>query len=259
MGLDLFSRDSVARSLRELMAGVVMLVAVAAAVQLIAGFFPNPLTRALLGAVAVSVVAGRVGLQPETGLGVAKNRLWRGAVLGLFVVVVALGAALAMGSRVRVGEVGWMLWLGVADSLAVAYRDELWLRGIPMFFAVRAKVPVRFVLPYLAATGVVSVALESHTTLPGLVLIGAAGLAFGVLWLRTRTSWVPVAAHATWRLLADVFLAGDGFELDPNKLPTRAGASGALVWVSASAFLVAALVAWRWMQPESGRAREDEP
>ena len=84
--------------------------------------------------------------------------------------------------------------------------------------------------------------------IPNLVraLVASSSLLFAVLWLRGGGAVVPVVAHLVWRLVAEVVFAGDVFDLEPNKLPTGARASGTLVWVSAVAMVAAALLTWRW-------------
>ena len=235
-----------ARAVREIAACAVLLVAIAAGLQLIEGYLPNPLTRALFGAVGVSIVVGQLGLEKDAALRLEGRRIAASATLGLLLAVIPLLAALATGSRIRTGEVGLATVLGVAQSVAVAYRDELWLHGLPAFFARRANVPLRFVLPYLVVTGIAPVLLDAHATPAGLALVASSSLLFTVLWLRGGGAVVPVVAHLVWRLVAEVVFAGDVFDLEPNKLPTGARASGTLVWVSAVAMVAAALLTWRW-------------
>jgi hypothetical protein len=235
------SIDPRSSALREIAAGTACLISVTAGLQLVAGYAPNPITRAFVGAFALSLVSGAVGFDAEAPGPSVRARVLRAALLGLAVSLVSLAAALALGGRLRSGEIGLGALLGVAEGLAVAYRDEVWLRGLPLFFARRAGLSPRVTLPYLVATGVCVVALEPAAKLPGLALTAANGLAFAALWLRTGDPWAPVAAHGAWRVASDVVLAGDVLELEPSKLPTTVGASGILAWIGVAAAVGVAL------------------
>ncbi|MBM4375879.1 MAG: CPBP family intramembrane metalloprotease [Deltaproteobacteria bacterium] len=249
------SIDPRTRTLRELAAGTACLVSVTAGLQLVAGYAPNPITRAFVGAFALSLVASTVGLDAEAPGPSVRRRILRATLLGLAAALVSLAAALALGGHVRSGEVGLGTLLGVAESLAVAYRDEVWLRGLPLYFARRAGLSSRVTLPYLVATGVCAVALDPVAKVSGLALTAANGLAFAALWLRTGDPWAPVAAHGAWRIASDVVFAGDVVELEPSKIPTSVGASGILAWVGVAAALGVALSASRALPAEGS----DEP
>lgn len=240
------STENRARSLRELAAGVALMLAVAAALQLLAGFVTNRLSAALLGAFGVSMVAGAIGLERTSTGARWRGLVLRGAALGGGVVVLPLVVALALGSNLRTGTLGLGTLLGVGESVAVAYRDEVFLRGLPLLFARRAKVPPALCVLFAVATGVAHVVLAPNAAPLGLALVAASGLLFAVLWWRTSELLVPVAAHAAWRILTEVLLAGDALDLDPGKLPTSVAAGGPLAWATVGSMLVGAVVAWRW-------------
>ena len=84
-----------ARAVREIAACAVLLVAIAAGLQLIEGYLPNPLTRALFGAVGVSIVVGQLGLEKDAALRLEGRRIAASATLGLLLAVIPLLAALA--------------------------------------------------------------------------------------------------------------------------------------------------------------------
>lgn len=247
-------------ALREVTAGAACLVSVTAGLQLVAGYLPNPITRAFAGAFALSLVTSAVGLEAEPWGLSARARVARALFLGLAVALVTLAAALALGARLGAGELGLGTFLGVAECLAAAYRDEVWLRGLPLHFAKRAGISSRIVVPYLVATGVAAVLLDPAAKPAGLALTGASGLAFALLWLRSGDPWAPVAAHAAWRLASDVVFAGDAFELEPAKLPTGVGASGILAWVTVAAMVGVALSSGRvsWRSKSSVAPPKDE-
>jgi hypothetical protein len=252
------SIDADARALREIGAGTACLLAVTAGVQLVAGYLPNPLSRSVVSAIGVSLVAGAVGLEADRATPAARRRAAHAAKLTLLASLVTLVAALALGGRIEAGELGLGTVFGLAESVATAYRDELWLRGLPFYFARRAGVPLRWLLPFLVATGVCAVLADPASKPSGLLLVGASGLAFATFWVTTRDLWAPVAANAAWRIAGDVLFSGDALELGPHKLPTTPGASGVIAWVSAAAMLGVALTAWRDARPAAVPAPSDD-
>ena len=246
------STDPRASLLREVGAGTACLLAVTAALQLAAGYLPNPVSRAVAGAIGLSLVAGAVGIETDGTMAGARLGLARGIRLSLAAVFVVLAASLALGGRIEAGEVGLGTLIGLTESAAIAYRDELWLRGLPLFFARRAGVSDRVSLLYVVATGVCAVLVDPGAKPTGLLLVAASSFAYASLWLSTRDLWAAVGAHAVWRVAGDVVFAGDLLQLEPQKLPTTPGASGILAWVSALAMIGVALAVWRRV-PKAGR------
>lgn len=233
------------RMLLELAAGLACSLAVTAGLQLLAGAMPNPLARASLGALGVSLVASAVRMPSEPWGRGPRRRASVGVGFGLAFALSSLAMALATGYSLRRGELGLGLALGLGEALAGAYRDELWLRGLPAYFGRRAGVPRAVALAYLIASGAAASLGSPHPTVVGVVLATVTGALPAVLWIRTEDPWAPVAATASWRLVADVLLAGDGLELAPHKLPSAPSASGSLAWVMAGLAALAAVVAFR--------------
>jgi hypothetical protein len=236
---------------RPIALAAVTMVAIALGLRVIAAYLDNSLSRPLAGAIAVMLVAGRIGVETESASARARRRALRGAALACAAMTVPFVLTVARGARIGVGTIELSALLGSVEAFAVAYRDELWLRGIPLLLATRALVPRVALVPFFVAAAVAAIALEPNARLGGIAMIAGSSLLFSVLWLETRDAWAPVAAHAAWLWSADVLFGGEILELS-HKLPATPSASGAVSWCAAIGFAAVAALAWRRI-PDSER------
>jgi hypothetical protein len=168
--------------------------------------------------------------------------LWGGAI-AVAAVVAGTAAALATGATLEVAGVSTAAWYGAAESFAIGYGYEVWLRGIPLRFARRAGVSDRWAFVFVTCAGVAVVALEPKTTIAGLLLAAASSAAFAAMWLRGGDGYGPIAAHVSWVWLADALLEGDALRLVERggELTARASAFGAPAVAAASVFILGAI------------------
>jgi CAAX prenyl protease-like protein len=232
--------------LRAVASGAAWLVGIGVALQAVRVFVDNPMLANLVGALAVSFVATRAGAPVEAGNALARRRALRGALLAAAAVLAAVLAARIAGAELGFTAPSLTLAYGTAEAAAIAYRDEVWLRGIPLAHLERARVTRPLLLVYGAATGVAAAALQPGASAAGLALVGASGLFFAALWITTRDGWAPIAAHFVWALASES-LAGDIFYLGPQAgvMSHGAQARGMVAWGGAAAFAALAVVALR--------------
>lgn len=223
---------------------VVGLGAVARGLVLVIG---NAMTSTMLGAVVVSLVTGRVGVVSEVGGHGAYRRATFALGLGTVAAVLATVAVVVTGAAVAAVELGSTFLFGAAESFAIAYRDELWLHGIPIAFGRRAGVRMRWIGCVAILASVATDALMPGTALDGLVLTASAASCFVVLWLTTGDAWAPVAAHFAWVWLSESLLSGELLDVvsGSGRLARGGAATGAFAWVASGAFLVIAWAIWR--------------
>jgi len=215
------------------------LVVTGAVVQIIAQLSNNPVQAGVIGAVAVSLIAARASLPSTPFDRTARNALTRGLLLGAAPALIALVAGLILGGNVTVSSIGGAALFGVVEALTVAYRDELWLVGLPLLFARRARVAEPVAFGYAVVASLAAAALLPGVTLTGLALRGTATALFAALWLRHRTVWAPVAAHFSWYWLANAALAGDLVDVAFSSGNIAAlGANGSPAWVALATFVV---------------------
>lgn len=237
------------RDRNQLLVGAAGLIALALVVHLLdAWFHTNPMAAALIGAVIVDLFGGRLGLQWNEGLpasaGQRTLRVLRGVALGAGVALfVVLAAAMLRWTTVLRGSPSVMgLGLGIAAPLAMAARDELLYRGVPMAIA-RGRVPDRYLLPFTALLGAAPIVLQPGASVIGVVLAISSGAFFAVCWRLGRGAYLAWGAHAGW-----LFMAGSGVHgalLDAwfknGVLVPSAKAHGTIAWLAAVTFAISAL------------------
>lgn len=204
--------------LREIAQGVAWLVGTAMAVRFVETLIGrSPLGAALAGAVVVDLAMTRAGVRwddrDDTKPKRASVRTWRDIGLG-----VAVGSALVIiplvigvivgGATISVGSLSTTLLFGLLRSGADAVRDELLYRGLPVYVAARAGVPVYLAVAYAALVGVTPLVLLERLSTEALLVAASQGVLFAMLWVRTNAAWASVSAHATWFFLAGVGLRG---------------------------------------------------
>lgn len=231
--------------------GASLLIALAAVVRVIDALVNNPLSRAAFGAIAVSLVLGWVGSRSE-GLGAAaRRRATLAAGLVLVPLAAMVAAALVGGGQLYLVRPGLTVVFGAAESLATAYRDELWLHGLVLLYAARGGVrrPLAAVYAVLASAAVL--ALQPGLGAPGLLLALASTALFVLLWLRTGDAWAPVAAHAAWLWLTESLLSGELLDVvsPAGRVGAGTGASGAPAWAAAALFLALCVLVARGRVP----------
>lgn len=237
--------------LGPLVEGAVALLAIGAILRGLAVAFDNPMTGTFVGAVVVSFAMGRAGVPVASRSSRALRRAGLGAILGTGVIAFAVVAGAPFGARLTAASPSVALVFGTAEALAIAFRDEIWLHGMPLAYAARAGIPPRAAATFAILTPVAAVALEPGATPPGLATVAAASALFVVLWTRSRDGWAPLAAHFTWAWLAGAVLAGELLYLGPP-LVHGAGGRGTIAWLAALGFVVAAVAASRIQMPADG-------
>ncbi len=232
----------------EIGIGVAWLLGTAAMLQVVELLFGRVIMGASIAGAVVADIAGTwAGVRWDEG----EKRHWKDAVARLGAgagvaagVIASMLTAFALLGRLEVsrGAPSIGLFLVVLRSAAVAVRDELIFRGIPLVAAARAGVPGPVARAFAALAGAASMALLPGASPASIALTAASGWLFATLWQRDRGAWSAVGAHAAWALLTFAVLRGglvdiifrDGnFGLGPR-------AEGALAWIAAGIALVAA-------------------
>jgi hypothetical protein len=202
------------------------------------------LAAAVVQAVIAEYGAGRMGVawsDPLAAVPTTKSvalRALRGAGMGLAAAVVALGVALATkGATLAPNRPDVVVALvNVVAPLALAARDELFLRGI-VLRVVPGEVPVSM---KLAACGLASSAAaygEGVAVAPALVTAGLGGVAYGALWLKDRGAWLAWGAHAAFLWAASTLARGA--LIDVRAAPSAWG--GGDMWLGAGWSAVVAM------------------
>jgi hypothetical protein len=232
----------------EIGIGLAWLLGTAAMLQIVELLFGQVIMGAALGgAVIADIAATWAGVRWDEG----EKRHWKAAVArlgagagvaaGVIALTLALGAALGR-LEISRGAPSIGIFLVVLRSAAIAVRDELIFRGIPLVAAARAGVPGPVARAFAALAGAASMASLPGASPASIALTAASGWLFATLWQRDRGAWSAVGAHAAWALLTGAVLRGglvdivfrDGnFGLGPR-------ASGAPAWIAAVIALVAA-------------------
>lgn len=232
----------------ELGMGLAWLLGTAAALQAAELLFSKFIMAvAISGAVIADVASTWAGVRWDEGT----KRAWKDAVgrlaAGAGVVAAVIAVTFAVGAvmgrvEVRAGAPSVGIFLVILKCAAIAVRDELVFRGIPIVAAGRAGVPTPIARGFAALAGAASIASLPGVSVASLVLAAATGWLFATLWQRDRGAWSAVGAHAAWALLTGAVLRGGivdmafregNFGLGPR-------ASGAPAWIAAGVALVAA-------------------
>jgi hypothetical protein len=230
--------------------GAAWILGIRAALLVLGGLLgSSPLPEVVLGALIVDVAAGRAGL------GWSQRVLERAAILRRVAAGAAAGAGAALVPLVVALSAGWataraptssgVALLGLVGSTALAVRDEILYRGLPLMFAARAKVPQRFAIGFAALVSPSAFLLSGGATAEGVLLAIANGWLFATLYVRLDGTWAAVAAHAGWTGVTDVVFRGAVVDTiwSAGEIGEGEAARGAPAWVAAfvSAALAAAL------------------
>jgi hypothetical protein len=250
---------------RKMLVGALVLGALATAAHLVEAWWQtNPLGAAIVGAVMIDIVGGRLGLEWDEG-GKAKTAALasfslRGFALGAGVALLVAALAAAFGwARISRGSptiVG--LGLGLAAPLAFAARDELLYRGLPLLL-MRGRIPDRYALPFCALLGAAPLALKPGASLIGVVLAASSGAFFAILWRIGRGAWVAWGAHAGWLFMAGAGIHGallDAWFRDGMLIPVER-AHGNAAWLGALVFALSAFAAAWWHARKNPLLRAD--
>lgn len=242
-----------ARSIRPLLEGAALVLALGVAFRIIAVVLDNPMTGHLVGAVLVSFLVDRAGVPLAKTPGHLR-RAAIGASATALVVALAIAAGHLFGTRLGVVRPSFALAFGTAEAFAVAYRDEIWLHGLPLAYAARAGL-TREAIPFAVIAPIATTALEPGATLAGLCGVAATSAFFVALWVRSRDGWAPIAAHFVWAWLVGALLAGELVELTgPGPWMHGPTSRGALAWLGVVGFAIAAAVVARRGLPKGAAA-----
>lgn len=236
--------------LAEIGIGLAWLLGAAAMLQIVELLLGRIIMgAAIAGAVIADVASTMAGVRWDVG----EKRHWKDAVArlgagaGLAAAVIAatfaLGAALGK-VEVRVGAPSLGIFLVVLRSAAVAIRDELVFRGIPLVAAERAGISKPIARGFAALAGAASIAFLPGASPASMVLTAASGWLFATLWQRDRGAWSAVGAHAAWALLTGAVLRGGLVDIAfrEGNLGLGPRASGAPAWIAAAMAVVAAVL-----------------
>jgi len=176
--------------------------------------------------------------------------LGRGFVAGAFatVVVALLLWVTRAGHFAPGGVVPASLATGLLSAVATSVFEELFFRGLVLRLTEKVKVLSLRIAACGAASFVAALSEPGATVLEAAVA-ATLGAAFAASWLRERSSYEAMAAHAGWLFGARALFRGGLFELTGTKtLLGGLGAgpfTGAVAWAVAAAGFVLALVALR--------------
>jgi hypothetical protein len=243
----------------ELGLGAAWLVGLAAGVQLLDQIVgPANLAAAIFGALLIDIAAGRVGVRwdrDDIAADAPKHAAQRVGA-GAAVALATGGLALAVAAVFHWFHVeAWAqpsaaLAFAAARAAAVAVRDELLFRGIPLAVAARAGVPAPIARAFAALVSGAAILMIPGVTPAAVALAVASGWLFAALWERDRGAWAAVGAHGAWILLLGSALHGGGIDAawTTGELAVGASAAGPPAWVAAAALVVAAaaLPRLRW-------------
>jgi hypothetical protein len=253
---------------RAVALGVVYLLGAGLALRALAWLVPNPTTQALFGALVLSFVAARAGLAMEATGERALRRAARGAALGAGAISLTVAACfLWPGASLGAARPSATIVFGTAEAFATAYRDELWLRGLPLAFAVRARVPTGVAVAFVVAAQLAALALAPGAGPAALAEGAAAALAFALLWLRSGDGWAPIAAHFAWSWIAGTLFGGEILDLRIARGGLGGGldAAGPPGWLAAAALALGAVAValdrpdFRPLRATSAAARAERP
>jgi membrane protease YdiL (CAAX protease family) len=168
--------------------------------------------------VTVYAVAVRIGERRtprELGPGPALPGLAAGAVLGLLLMALLMGA-LAAANLYDVQVLGIApAWAGAGLALQAAITEELWTRALLLRLLWRVVGPVPAFVVVALTFGALHLSNPGATPLAA-ATVAMAGLMFSALYALTGRLWVPIGLHFAWNLTqgyvfgADVSGAGFG-------------------------------------------------
>jgi len=235
----------------ELGLGVAWLLGTAAMLQVVEILLGRVIMGAAIAGAVIADIAGTwAGVRWDEG----EKRHWKAAVArlgagagvaaGVIALTLTVGAVLGR-LEVSRGAPSIGIFLVVLRSAAVAVRDELIFRGIPLVAAARAGIPKPVARAFAALAGAASMAFLPGANPASIALTAASGWLFATLWQRDRGAWSAVGAHAAWALLTGALLSGGLVDIAFREGTFTLGprASNAPAWIAAGiALLAAALV-----------------
>lgn len=249
--------DKAPNPLAELGLGAAWLLGLAASLQILDRLLPAAsLAAAVLGALLADMAASRAGVRwnvtddpdaPPIAFPAAARRVAVGAGIALAAGLAVIGIARFSGLLHGHGEgpsLSSAVLFAILRAAAVATRDELLFRGIPLVAAARANIPAPFARAFAALTSGAAIAFLPGTSPAAIALAVASGWLYAGLWQRERGAFMAVGAHAAWMLLFGSLLHGGLFDVDWTNGSLAIGATswGAPAWLAAGSFVVAALV-----------------
>jgi uncharacterized protein len=242
--------------------GAAWLLGIRAALLILAGVLgSSPLPEAVLGALIVDLATGRAGLpwsDEDLKRGEALRRAMLGAGVGAGVAALALGISLAAGwGSGFAGHVDVTALMGLVPAGAVAVRDELLYRGLPLLFAARAGLPIWTAVAF-GALASPSAFAGGNPSIAAVVLAVSNGALFGTLYVRTKSAWGAVGAHTAWALVTEVLARGTFFEVrwTSGELGTGEAAAGPPAFIGAA--LALAVTAWLALSPRQKRMAKEK-
>jgi hypothetical protein len=236
------------RPLLELGLGAAWLLGVAAVLQILERVLPAvSVGVAILGALLVDYCAGRSGVRWTTVEGespLAARRVAGGAAVALAVGLGVILVARAAGWLAGHGEgvhASSAIGFAVLRAAAVATRDELLYRGIPLAAAARAGVRPSVARAFAALVGGAAIALVPGSSPAAVALAVAGGWLSASLWARDRGAWGAVGAAAAWQVLFGSVLHGGLFDVDwmVGNLAIGVGSWGPPAWLATAALAAA--------------------
>lgn len=217
-----------------------------AALQLVALLLgASPLGEAVVGALIVDLAAGRAPLTWALD-GAARSVLIRrcaaaaGAAIAPLLAVIVLALLLGW-ARPHEGRVDLYFALSLGAVVAIAIRDELLLRALPLHFAGKAGVHPIAASVFTAALSPAQL-IASKPTAASVALSFASGLLFAAAYVRFRGAWAAIAAHTAWSLVIGPGTHGGFTDLEwlRGDLTDGVRASGAAPWIAAGLAAAAA-------------------
>jgi uncharacterized protein len=150
-----------------------------------------------LGCYVLAVRLGEGRWAGELALRPALPGLAVGAVLGLAMMSVLMGAMVVTGLYDISLVGGRPLWSGLGLALQVAVTEELWMRALLLRLLWRAFGPIPAFAVAALVFGALHLANPGATALAG-ATVTAAGLMFCALYALTGRLWVPIGLHLAW-------------------------------------------------------------
>jgi hypothetical protein len=241
-----------AEDVRALARGGAMLLAAGVGNRLLEWVFSSrPLVAVIVSGLVLDFWSQRAGARwmPTP----AKNRmeLVRTSAKGLGIGL-AIGAAVvaicALSGQVRLHSgrpsVAGVA-LGTLRTGAVAFRDELLYRGIPLAL-LAGRLPERWALAFAAVLSSAPLALASGQLAP-LLFAGSAGLYFALVWQVGAGGFFAWANHMGWLVATQVLIQGAIVEAEwlGGSLAGDAASAGLPAYLGAAAFAAAAFIVAR--------------
>jgi hypothetical protein len=232
------------RRLTLMAIGALYLVVTGAALEVVGMLVGNPMSATLLGALVVAVIISRARLDAEEHTAGARKRALVAGGATAAVIALVVVVALASGAKLLFVPPAATALFGVAEAFALAYVGELWLHGLPLLFAKRARVSLRYAYPYAVLAGLAPTLLVGGMTPATLVVAAASGAFFTALWVRSGDSWAPIAAHFVFAWGVDSLLAGDLLHLSSaaGRFMHGPGSQGLIAWLGAAGFTALTLL-----------------